>query len=411
MVKILEVRADNVKRLVALVLKPTANGLTIIGGKNGQGKTSALDLVAWMLGGEKYRPSNPRRDDAEGKTEAMVKLDNGLTITRDGKNHTLKVVDQTGGKHGQAILNDNIGEFAIDLPKFLESKDRGTILLSAIGVGDELRAIEKKESDLFTRRTAVGKEGKTKRAHADDLPCYENAPKEETASADLMKELRDAMAMNCRNTEKLSELADARMKESACRDYVCTAEDALREAKENQQKQNRLVEKLEAECDALPMDIPTAEIESRMKTIDATNAEVRSNATRKAASDEATALEAQYATMTEDIERLRASKTELFAGADLPLPGLTVVEGELLYNGQAWDCMSGSEQMIVAASIARKLKPSCEFLLIDKMEQYDLDTLTEFGEWAELEGLQIIGTRVSTGEECTIIIEDGSVKN
>ena len=37
----------------------------------------------------------------------------------------------------------------------------------------------------------------------------------------------------------------------------------------------------------------------------------------------------------------------------------------------------------------------------------DLDTLKEFGEWLESEGLQAIATRVSTGDECSIIIDDG----
>mgnify|MGYP000237778025 len=39
----------------------------------------------------------------------------------------------------------------------------------------------------------------------------------------------------------------------------------------------------------------------------------------------------------------------------------------------------------------------------------DLDTLQEFGQWLEKEGLQAIATRVSTGDECSIIIEDGYV--
>lgn len=37
----------------------------------------------------------------------------------------------------------------------------------------------------------------------------------------------------------------------------------------------------------------------------------------------------------------------------------------------------------------------------------DTDTLREFGSWLEAEGLQAIATRVSTGDECSIIIEDG----
>jgi len=39
----------------------------------------------------------------------------------------------------------------------------------------------------------------------------------------------------------------------------------------------------------------------------------------------------------------------------------------------------------------------------------NMDTLNEFGQWLEQEGLQAIATRVSTGEECSIIIEDGYV--
>jgi len=40
----------------------------------------------------------------------------------------------------------------------------------------------------------------------------------------------------------------------------------------------------------------------------------------------------------------------------------------------------------------------------------DIDTLHEFGAWLEAEGLQAIATRVSTGAECSIIIEDGYVR-
>lgn len=35
--------------------------------------------------------------------------------------------------------------------------------------------------------------------------------------------------------------------------------------------------------------------------------------------------------------------------------------------------------------------------------------MEEFGQWLEAEGLQAIATRVSTGDECSVIIEDGTV--
>ena len=48
-------------------------------------------------------------------------------------------------------------------------------------------------------------------------------------------------------------------------------------------------------------------------------------------------------------------------------------------------------------------------MLMDRLEQMDLKTLQEFGDWLEREGLQVIATRVSTAGECSIIIEDGYV--
>ena len=71
--------------------------------------------------------------------------------------------------------------------------------------------------------------------------------------------------------------------------------------------------------------------------------------------------------------------------------------------------MSGSDILKVSTAIVRKLNPECGFVLLDKLEQMDMATLKEFGEWLEKEGLQAIATRVSTGDECSIIIEDGYV--
>lgn len=48
-VKISSFEIENVKRVKAVAYEPTENGLTVLGGKNGQGKTSVLDAIAWAL--------------------------------------------------------------------------------------------------------------------------------------------------------------------------------------------------------------------------------------------------------------------------------------------------------------------------------------------------------------------------
>ena len=137
---------------------------------------------------------------------------------------------------------------------------------------------------------------------------------------------------------------------------------------------------------------------------------MRINAAKRQAQQRSEALDQKYRELTESLVRVDNEKKALLEGADLPLPGLSVEGGKLLYKGRQWDCMSGSEQLIVGTAIARALNPHCGFVLLDKLEQMDMVTLDAFGVWLKQHGLQAIATRVSTGNECTVIIEDGGLQ-
>ena len=156
-------------------------------------------------------------------------------------------------------------------------------------------------------------------------------------------------------------------------------------------------------------DESTAELEDSISNIEEINRKVRANLDKEKAEDDAKGYRSQYNELTEKINDLRSKKNSLLDSAELPLPELSVADGELIYKGQKWDNMSGSERLKVSTAIVRKLNPDCGFVLLDKLEQMDMETLKEFGLWLESEGLQAIATRVSTGDECSIIIEDGYV--
>lgn len=104
-VKINQLEIENVKRVKAVKIEPTANGLTVIGGRNSQGKTSVLDSIAWALGGDRYKPSQAQRDGSVLPPQLHVELSNGLIVERKGKNSDLKVIDPSGRKGGQQLLN------------------------------------------------------------------------------------------------------------------------------------------------------------------------------------------------------------------------------------------------------------------------------------------------------------------
>lgn len=415
-VKIASLEAENVKRVKAVELSPAADGLTVIGGRNRQGKTSVLDAIAWALGGDRMRPSQPHREGAAGDPRLRVELDNGIVVERKGPRGSLKVTDAGGGRAGQKLLDALVGQLALDLPRFLAQSDaeKARTLLGAVGIGDELDALERREKQLYDTRTSTGQIARQKRGAAEEMTWWPDAPAEPVSAAELIREQQGILARNGENERKRARVRSLEAEAAALSERLALAEDALREAERRRDElvleSSRVGADLETARKTAEQlrDESTAEIEASLAEIDAVNAKVRENARRADAEAEADALEARYDELTREIDRVREEKMALLDGAGMPLPGLTVERGRLVYGGAAWDCMSGSDQLKVATAIVRALKPECGFVLVDKLEQFDVETLKEFGEWAETEGLQIIGTRVGTGDECSIIIEDGT---
>lgn len=403
-VKINELLIENVKRVKAVQFEPSADGLTIIGGRNGQGKTSVLDAIAWALGGNNYKPSVPERDGALVPPNLHIELSNGLIVERKGKNSTLKVTDPNGNKSGQQLLNEFVSTLALDLPKFINGsdKDKADSLLKILGIGDVLAQLDVKENQLYAQRTEVGRIADRKKKAADEMPMYPNVPKEPVSATELIKAQQEILARNGENERKRQDAARYEQ-------ILANAQIAFDEAKAALQKaeQDCLTARKSAED---LHDESTAELEKNLAEIEALNIKIRTNSTKEAAEIEANNLQQEYDGLTEQIESVREERSKLLDSAELPLPGLSVKDGKLIYNNMPWDGMSGSDQLKVATAIVRKLNPQCGFVLMDKLEQMDLETLQEFGVWLKAEGLQVIATRVSTGDECSIIIEDGIVK-
>lgn len=407
-VTIVAFHIENVKRVKAVHMEPSQNGLTVIGGKNGQGKTSILDALTWGLGGGKREPSNAKRDGALSNPEIDITLSNGLRVTRSGKNGTLSVVDPSGTKGGQTLLDAFVSQFALDLPKFLDAntKEKAQILLRILGIGDKLAELDQQEKALYDRRHAIGQIADQKKKYADELPEYADAPDEPVSVSELIQQQQAILAKNGENQRKRQQVADIQRSYDMVTAEVARLSEALEESTRKQGQFAADLATAKQSAEAL-QDESTAELEASLANIEAINAAVAANQQKQNAVDEAEQYSGQYDELTQQIETVRTARMSLLDGANLPLPGLTVVDGELLFNGQHWDCMSGAEQLSVAVAIVRRLNPECGFVLMDKLEQMDVDTLKEFGAWLEGEGLQVIATRVSTGDECSIIIEDG----
>lgn len=463
MSKIATLQVNDVKRVKGVYIEPKRDGVFTIGGKNGQGKTSIISAIMYALGGEKFRPTNYKREGSETDGYIRIEFDDGIVAERKGKNAALTVTDSNGVKCGQELLNTFVSKFSIDLPRFMKEDDagKGKILLGIIGLEKELEKLDTDEDALYQERTYVGRIRDSKKKACEEVEFYPDVPEAEVSLQSLLEKQTAITTRNAKvraaienieaNKVKLASLIEKSDRLEANKKTIDENRDAQLQNCEAQKK--RLEESFKAQMAALDeqkkkieksheenmrindegiantskeieelADIiaksenveysleSTAEVEAEIKNCEETNAKVRHNLQRKAMLDEANAKSKEYDDLTAKIEDIRKQRKALLDGADLPYPGLSVQSGKLMLNGKAWDCMSGSEQLIVGCAIARKINDKCEFVLLDKLEQFDEEQLAAFAEWCESEHLQVIATRVSTGGECSVIIEDGIVK-
>ena len=418
-VKITALEAENVKRIKAVAFTPSPTGLTLVGGNNNQGKTSVLDALAWALGGERFRPDAAQRDGAVAPAHLKVTLSNGVVVERKGKNASLTVTDPTGRRSGQQLLNAFVEPLALDLPRFMEStdKEKADILLRIIGVGSELQVKDLEIKGLYDKRTFTGQLAAQKKHFAEGLISYPEAPDEPVSASDLIRQQQDILARNGENQRKRRQAQELTRKRDEAMAEMQRLDERIAELTARREEVSKkhtalFVQAMEASKSAEQLqDESTAALEASIRDIEETNRKVRANLEKARAEDEAAQYASDYDKLTGQIEDKRAERMALLNGADLPLPGLSVEDGVLTYNGKRWRDMSGSDQLRVATAIVRRLNPDCGFVLLDKLEQMDMTTLQEFSAWLEAEGLQAIATRVSTGSECQIIIEDGMVKD
>lgn len=418
-VKITALEAENVKRIKAVALTPSPTGLTLVGGNNNQGKTSVLDALAWALGGDRFRPDAAQRDGAIAPAHLKVTLSNGVVVERKGKNASLTVTDPTGRRSGQQLLNAFVEPLALDLPRFMDAsdKEKADILLRIIGIGAELHTRDLEIKGLYDKRTFTGQLAAQKKHFAEEMISYPEAPDEPVSASELIRQQQDILARNGENQRLRAQYAELEQQVQQCVDELKRTRERIATlqqlADELDAKHTKLFNQRETARKTVSQlqDESTAELEASIRDIEETNRKVRANLEKSRAEDEAAQYASEYDRLTESIQQKRADRMALLNGADLPLPGLSVEDGVLTYNGKRWRDMSGSDQLRVATAIVRRLNPDCGFVLLDKLEQMDMTTLTEFGRWLEAEHLQAIATRVSTGSECQIIIEDGMVKD
>ena len=429
---ITQLTAENILRLeaVEIAFEPTG-GLTIIGGKNGAGKTSVLNAIAMALGGRKLCPEEPiNRKSGATKASVKVTLDNGLVVERrfTPKGDYLHVAHGEDGpkvSSPQAVLDELVGALTFDPLAFarMSSEERSATLHGIVDV--DVSSFDTRHENLYETRRDVNRSLRDAEGALNDMPPVEgNVPEEEISISDLSQELERCQTHNT-NVQKLADnveakerqlevwrqqhaealvLVEQRQRELAqAQERLATANDHIDQGKQE------IAEAVKASEGKQPVD--TKPIRDQITQADEINRAVRAKKARAAQAAKVKALQKESDDLTANMETLQVKKQKALAEAKYPIDGLTLTpDGAVVYKNVPFEQAADSEKLRVSLAIGAALNPTLRFCGVRDGSLLDEQSLIEVAKMAKEADLRVLLERVGEGQECSVIIEEGRVK-
>lgn len=422
--KIINLIAENVKKLTAVDITPTENMVRITG-KNGAGKSSILDSITMALLGGKAIPSTPIK---KGKDKGKIIIDLGdhvITRSFTKENSYLKIESKNGAliKSPQAFLDRIVGNISFDPLEFLnnESRKQRDILLNILGV--DVDAIDAKEKRLRDERTIVGRDrDRAKALHEETKINLQDLPDEEIDGGVLSSRLIEAINYN--TSIDAEHTANEALKESAKKDLeriktigedLSTLRDRVNEMESRMIFLEKDVKEKKASYLATKvrlLDTPkkdAGEIQKQMETVEITNAQIRGKREWRRVREEFQRLNEIYDSMSKQISDIANERAEALTGKTMPVEGLSFDDGGLLYNGIPLDMASDGEKLMVSLGISMALNPTLRVLRIKDGSLLDPTNREIINSMIKEKDFQLWYESVSTDSDVGILIEEGEI--
>jgi len=419
--------SENVKRLKAVSIQPNGKSVVIIGGDNGEGKSSTIDSIAYALQGGKAIPSKPVRD-GEKTASVILELDDLIVHRKfDASGKTsLVVTNKEGAKYSspQAMLDKMVGSLSFDPLAFsrMKSKDQEEALRELLGL--DTSALDVAREEAYAERTLVNRDVKTLESQLDGMPQHGGLPDAELSVDEVQDALAEARKHNAGVDELESQAANAEHQLSRLTDRIADCDSEInRLMAELKAVQDRKLELKRAVADTKAAaeksrSMATAAnrvdedaILAQLISISDTNRMIAENKDRQRRAAELEAKRKEAASLSNKIAGVDSQKQSLLSGAAYPIAGLRIGdEGGLQMNGIPLDQCSSAEQLRVSFAICAAMNPKLPVVLIREGSLCDSKSLAMIETMATEHGCQVWMERVSTGEECSVIIADGEVQ-
>lgn len=418
MAKVINLRVENI--LGIREAEATLNGQSaVIGGRNGQGKSSLQSALRMALGGKELVPAEPVHKGAE-KGLVFTGLDNGysveFSVTKDRKTKlTIRQADNPAFKSDSVtLLKSLFGELSFDPGDFmaLDAKRKLETLMRLAGL--DFSELNGERQGLYDERTVVGREVKRLEGQLSGLAHHADAPEAEEDGSRLLTEIADAERLAAANVAKVERLASLRKEmerlkelETETREEIAKLEaklTAVIDLKESVKTEGR---KLKDETDSFQAP-DTEGLRARLASLDATNTKVRENRQRQVVATEHGERLAEHERLAKAIAELDAKKREQLEQASLPVDELAFDETGIRFRDVPLDQCSESQQWEIATAIAFALNPQ-GVVFMSRSGGMDLETRKRVMERAARLGVQVFLEVVDDAEDVQIVIDHGTV--
>lgn len=407
--RIIGLKVRNVKRLLAVDFNPNPEEPIIgIGGKNASGKTSLLDSIQYALAGSKNIPDDAVRQGAK-KGEIEIELDDYIVkriITKKGTRLEIKGKDGKIYASPQTLLDEMTGKLTFDPLKFQRlsetstgRKEQAEILKNLVGLN--LSGLEDKRKAIFNRRSDINRELKSVQARIDSMTYHPGIPKDELSIRDLSNELSDAIQQNQKNYTIRQDIAKYKQHIQDLETKIESLNEELNRTRAKLIQQQDQVDNLE--------DVDEDSIREQIETAESTNQKIRNNKQRDALLQQQTSFQDQADNLTEEINQLDQDKQKLLSEAKLPVTGLTFNDDQVFFNNIPFENCSSAEQLKLSVAMGIAMNPKLRIMLIRDGSLLDEESRKTLKLMAEQNDCQCWVEFVGSDEECSIVIEDGSV--
>ena len=421
--KIINLKSQNFKGIVAIDITPRDN-FVVITGKNGAGKTSAMDSIWYTLqwkAGSKGTPMPIRKgekfaevtltlceDLTEEQIEQGVKPKPLFIVNRkwtSNDNTYLKVTNAEGLKYDnpQKLLDGFIGYLSFDPRKFLEmsGKEQRELLIKITGY--DFASMEKKVNDIREKRRIKGQEVKLLEGAREEITIA-NLPEEQIDTSEISNRYDMAIGLNNKITSEEKETRDANRDIQEAKDKIKGLEDYIKLAGvANKRREEWLSKNKPIDTESIKIEIDNAH------TI---NDQIKARERNREKDRRQNKCQGAYDKFTEEIEKnVTEMEMELKASwSKIPDQKLSLTEDGVAYDGIPLSQISYSEQLRIAIRIDMALNPKLRVIFISDYSLLDSESKETVRKMSDKEGYQVWAESVDKDAEFGFYIEDGKVK-